>query len=388
MASEAKVGVKTTKYKVPKFRTRNLRKEDAEKVVELFNVIYNGNYPLQEYLDIDWIKSQVNNPNRYFKVFEDSENNFLGCGVIDFDPDNGILYGGRTVIYPEYQGKGILGGVGMETTRQIMRELNGKVKIFYGTSRMVPGDTGMQRTLEKIGFKPVAFLPDLDIGVGVRESEIFQALIFSYAFKKRRRNPRLLPEFKNVINAVQKQYRQIKDYIFEAVEEIVEPNNKLMVGIFEDIHDYYIYITISCGPNRIKIEINPKSKSAEIQEYNCHDESKFLLILKKLVKKMNERNIKFLEAHVSAYLPKHQKIFLQAGFKATGYIPVFDTVEDEYEDRLLMVWTPGKLLTPCLEFTPKSWDFVKHFIQDIGLNGTTKEVARGHIQYNNFMSLE
>ena len=53
-----------------------------------------------------------------------------------------------------------------------------------------------------------------------------------------------------------------------------------------------------------------------------------------------------------------------------------------------MVWTPGKLLTPCLEFTPKSWDFVKHFIQDIGLNGTTKEVARGHIQYNNFMSLE
>ncbi|MHA1301226.1 MAG: GNAT family N-acetyltransferase [Candidatus Helarchaeota archaeon] len=381
MAFEAKSGVKINKVKTPSFRTRNLREDDAEKIVKLFNIIYNGNYPLQEYLDVDWIKSQVGNPNRYFKVFEDDEHNFLGCGVIDFDPDNGILYGGRTVIYPEFQGKGILGSCGMATTRQIMQELNGKVKIFYGTSRMVPGDTGMQRTLEKIGFRPIAFLPDLDTGVGERESEIFQALIFSHAFKKRRKNPVLLTEFKSIVTAVRKQYRQVRDCTFTEVADIPEPKKKIIIGTFEDVHEYYVYLTLSCCKDKISIKINPKSESAEVLEYQCYNKPIFLVILKKLISKLKCRNIKYLEVYVSAYEPEVQKVFLQAGLKATGYIPVFGTVGDVYEDRVLMVWIPGKILTKNLEFTPRSWEFINHFIHELGIKGITQEVARGHIQF-------
>ncbi len=385
MASEAKT--KEVKS-IPKYVCRDLREDDAEHIVRIYNRIYDGNYPLEEYLDPKWIKTQVDNPNKFFKVFEDEEQKVFGCGVLDFDPDRGTLYALATAIDPNYQGRGAMSGIGMTTLHQIMKELQGRVKILYGTARMVPGDAKMQRLMEKNGFKPIGFLPDLDTGVGARESEIYEALIFSHAFKKRRKNPIILPEIVNVLKAVQKQYRQVKEYTIAEVDEIPIPKNGIKIGTFEDIHEYYIYITLSCGQNHIKIEIIPKAESAEIVEYNCENPEIFGALLLKIVKKVKDKNIKYLGGYINAYEPTHQKIFLQAGFKPTGYIPILDTVGERYEDRVLMVWIPGwgngGMISKRVEFSSKSWSLVQHFIDDLGLKGVPEVMDYGQVRY--FMS--
>ncbi|MFX1451018.1 MAG: GNAT family N-acetyltransferase [Promethearchaeota archaeon] len=371
---------------VPKYRCRDLREDDADKIVRLYHRIYNGNYPLEEYQDPEWIKAQVGNPNKFFKVFEDNEDTIFGCGVLDFDPDKGTLFALATVIDPDYQGRGAMSGVGMETLRQIIKAVNGKVKILYGTARMVPKDAKMQRIMEKNGFRPIGFLPDLDTGVGTRESEIFEALIFTHAFKNRRKNPIILPEIENVIKAVKKQYRQVKEYRVEAVDEISIPHNGIQVGTFEDIHEYYTYITVSCGQNFIKIEIIPKAESAEIIEYNCENPEIFGALILKIINKLEVRNIKYLGAYVNAYEPAQQKIFLQTGFKATGYIPIFDKVDGVNEDRVLMVWIPGwangGMITRSIEFSANSWALFQHFKNDIGLEGTVTELNYGQVRFD------
>ena len=376
MASHAELEALKT---IPKYHTRDLREDDAENIVRLYNDIYNGNYPCREYLDEEWVKSQVGKLDKFYKIIVDQEDNFVGCGMMELDSRRGVLYGRATAVCLKYQEKGIMGGIGMQTAQQVMNELNGKIKMFYCLTRTTPGDTGMQRTLEKVGLRPIAILPDLDTGIGIRETEMFQALIFTPAFKKRRKNPVVIPELKNILKAVRKQYRQVKDYSILEVDNIPIIKNGIMIGTFEDVHEYYTYIELSCNQNHIKIEINPKAESAEVLEYNCQDEEIFLLLLSKIVKKMRQRNIKYLESYVSAYEPTHQKAFIQAGFKATGYIPIYDTVDGQYEDRVHMSWIPGEMLTRCLEFTPRSWSFIKHFISDLGLNGTTEEVDRGHV---------
>ncbi|MHA1298588.1 MAG: GNAT family N-acetyltransferase [Candidatus Helarchaeota archaeon] len=377
MALEAKL----KKLKItPEYNIRDLKSEDAEEIVKLFNVIYNGDYPLPEYLDVNWIKAQVGNPNLIFKVFENENQNFLGCGVLDFDPLRGTLCGCRTVIYPEYQGNGIFSGAVMDTARQILKELGEKVKIFYGTSRMVPGQSSMQRILEKSGFKPVAFLLDMDTGVGDRESEMYQAMIFSHAFKKRRKNPVIIPEIEKIICAVKRNFRHIKDYEIKRINKI--PNNGSKVVLFETKHKYYTNLTLKCCDNYIKVEINLKSKSASVTKYHCEEKKGFLSLLLNLTKELKRRGIKYLEAYVNAYEPHHQKAFYQASFKIVGYIPSLDTIGKIFEDRVVMIWIPGEIMTRSLEFTPISWRFVKNFLNDLGLKGTYNLTPKGHIKFD------
>ena len=132
--------------------------------------------------------------------------------------------------------------------------------------------------------------------------------------------------------------------------------------------------------------INPKAESAEIQEYVCNSEAKLITILEKLIGILREKNIKYIEAYISAYKPNHQKVFYQAGFRPTGYFPMYDTALDGmYEDAIVMVWLPEgteKMLTKKLEFTPLSWKFMQHFMDDLGLKGISFEVDRGHVCFN------
>ena len=64
--------------------------------------------------------------------------------------------------------------------------------------------------------------------------------------------------------------------------------------------------------------------------------------MKKLIQKYNAN---YFECFVSAYKPTHQKIFHDAGFKSTGYVPCwyYNKKQDFFEDRIVFNYYKGSI---------------------------------------------
>ena len=361
------------------YHMRDLQESDAEELAKIFKIVYNGQYPLKEYENPDWIKKQVDNPNVIWKVCADESGRPVGCGVMLLDPIHGRLYGGRTVLLPELQGKGIMNKIGMEPIKQVMNDYRDKIRIFYGQSRTEPNNIAMQRTLEKLDFRPLALMVDMDTGLGDRESEVVQALLFQSAYH-RKKDVKIIPDVEPFYNVSRKQFPRIgKDY------EVVEPASidkkecnlsfYYKEGKFRDVFE--IENTIAA----VSAEINRYTNSLEITKYTKGHPELLALFLEEIIKFCDKKGILFIEAYASAYDPSEQQAFLDAGFKIAGYFPSYEVVDGVGEDRVVMLRSPASILTTGFEFTKKCWKVAKEVINHLNMKGEVKTTDRGNFQF-------
>ena len=376
MLSQEKIPQET---EIP-YYMRDLKEEDAEELTKIFKAVYNGQYPLKEYEDPEWVKKRVDDPNFYWKVCaQKDDDKAVGCGVMILNPQDGRLYGGRSVLEPAIQGQGIMNKIGLDSIKITINELRDRIRIFMGQSRTEPENIAMQRSLEKLGFKPLALMIDFDTGLGERESEIVQALFFSKVYN-RRKDVKIIPSIEPFYNVSRRQFPRIgKDY------EVVNPNSvmgkhcNLTYGT--KLNKYRDNFEIENTVAHIRAEINSFSNSMEILEYTHGHPDLLKVFLKEIIKLCEIRNLKFVEAYVSAYEPKDQQVFLDAGFKIAGYFPSYEVVDGIGEDRIIMVKSPDTIITKGFEFTKRCWKVAEQVLEHMNITGEVKISQRGNYQF-------
>ncbi|NHI93767.1 MAG: N-acetyltransferase [Candidatus Lokiarchaeota archaeon] len=363
-----------------KYHMRDLQEQDAEEMAHIFTIVYAGQYPLKEYEDPDWIRQQVNNPNIIWKVCADSNERPVGCGVMLLNAKHGRIYGGRTVLLPELQDKGVMNKIGMKCMMEVMMETKDRVRMWFGQSRTEPDNIAMQRALEKAGFRPIALMVDMDTGTGDRESELVQTLIWNETFTNRRTDVKLVPEVKSFYEISRKQYVKMgKEYDIIDVPKIERKDCDLTFTFTPG--KYYHTFTITNTVASISTTINPFTESLTIDEFTQGHPDVLYFLLEELLMFCAKRNIKFIEACISAYEPEEQRLFLDHGFKIAGYFPAHDLVAGKGEDRIIMVKIPDQIMTTGFEFTKTSWKVAKIILNHLGLQGGIDISERGNVQF-------
>lgn len=359
---------------------RDLMEQDAEDIAEIFKIVYDGNYPLKEYEDPDWIRAQVNNPNIIWKVCNDSNGRPVGCGVMLLNIEHRRIYGGRTVLLPELQDKGVMKKVGMDSIVQVMKDTRDKIRLWLGQSRTEPDNIAMQRTLEKMDFRPVALMVDMDTGLGERESEIVQTLIFQETFATRRKNVAIIPEVVPFYEASRKQYLKMGREYTMVANPTISPKRCNLTYSYK-IGKYRNTFEVMNTVAGLSATENPYTASLEIDTYTMGHPELLSLFLDELLTFCEAKAINFIEASVSAYEPEEQQVFLDKGFKIAGYFPAYDELDGKAEDRIIMMRFPERLTTKGFEFTKKSWKVAKTMLDHLGLQGELKMSKRGNYQF-------
>ncbi len=362
------------------YHMRDLKESDAEEIAEIFKIVYNGQYPLKQYEDPDWIRERVNDPSFLWKVCAEVDTERpVGCGVMILDHEHGRLYGGRTVLLPELQGKGIMNKIGMEPIKQVLTENKDALRIFYGESRTEPENIAMQRTLEALGFKPLGLLIDFDTGEGERESEIIQAYLFPNAYN-RRKDVKIIPQIEPFYNVARRQFPRIgKEYEIIEAKKVEKAHCNLTYLIKPQYHweQFEIHNKVA----RISTEVNTYTNSLEILDYTRGHPEILKVFLEDIITFCNEREIFFIEAHASAYDPEEQQVFLDAGFKIAGYFPSYKVVDGIGEDGIIMIRYPDQIITKGFEFTKRCWKVAEIVLNYLNIEGEIKISERGNFQF-------
>jgi RimJ/RimL family protein N-acetyltransferase len=71
----------------------------------------------------------------------------------------------------------------------------------------------------------------------------------------------------------------------------------------------------------------------------------------------------YIEIYASAYEPKVQRILADLGFTATGYIPGWEVVNRQREDRIIFSWVRDLPVPEAMQLTPKAQELVDLFLR-------------------------
>jgi RimJ/RimL family protein N-acetyltransferase len=314
---------------------------EAEAIAKLYCKTYNIkaenmltqlSYPYPEALDPAWINDKARSRNVIWKVVTDTRyDSVVGSGTVLLDRENQRAYVRGVMIDPEYQKYKIGSKVLVNTFREIIQNYRDVIKIFWSESRTA--HSGSQKIAEDSGFFPVGFLPNKDIFLEKRESDLLLVLYAMNALKMRRRNPQIIPEVLPVYEVIAKQYR-LEPIVPVVVPPIHRNGHQVKPYCKVDRYGYHHHIFCAYG-EKLKLKVNPRTQVAEEASFSPDIEP---VILNALVGKAlaSLGHLYYVEFYASAYRPAIQRVFADLGFKATGYIPGWDLVDGQREDAIIM----------------------------------------------------
>ena len=98
----------------------------------------------------------------------------------------------------------------------------------------------------------------------------------------------------------------------------------------------------------------------EKAEYKVKSLEELFIFLEEIKNKILLLNLRYFEIYLSAYDSAHQKLFFNAGFKPTGYVPAFkyNKTEDIFEDQIAFVYHETDL-NKNIYLIPEAKEFLK-----------------------------
>lgn len=359
---------KTSEFYVNDFIRIDNYQGEAEGIAQLYCKTYNiidGNtltqlsYPYPEALDPIWIDTKARSRNVVWKVVTDTRyDTVVGSGTVLLNRKNQRAYVRGVMIDPTYQEYGIGSKVLVNTFREIIQNYRDVIKIFWNESRTA--HVKSQKIAEDSGFRPVGLLPNKDIFMEKRESDLLMVLYSMNALKKRRLDPKLIPEVLPIYNVIAKQFR------LESVMPVYIPpipaNGHQIKGLFwMDQYDYHYCVFHAPGAD-LEFKINPRTRVAEEAHFSPHMDSITVKALLNMALESLRPMLYYIEVYASAYEPEVQRILVDLGFTATGYIPGWELINGQREDRIIFSWVRDLPVLTAMDLTPKAKEIVKLFI--------------------------
>ncbi len=324
---------------------------DAEKIVDIYNELYNGTYPYVEMFDVKKVSNLIKDPKYEWIVFKDPKNNFAGCitFVIDFIQKKGYIRG--FMLKQEYQGildttKAMIGSMGV-----MCKKYKDKIYSWYVENRTV--HTKSQHAMYVCGLNPVGFYPNKDIFDNKIESDLMQIFYDKKTLKDFRikTQPRLIMENLNCYKYANRKYclGSVKisnpnlnlDY-----KKIKKLKRKLQINSEVDRFGYEeITLNFKKSDAYFTFTHTPTVQNFEKTSYNVNCIEELYVFVSNFMNLLHRKDGRYCEVFVSAYKPEHQKVFHNFGLKPRGYIPswVYNEKKNNYKDFILYSFYKGTL---------------------------------------------
>ncbi len=226
----------------------------------------------------------------------------------------------------------------------------GAIEIFWTENRTA--HLKSQIISEQSGMRPVGLLPNKDIFLEQRESDFLYMLYGMNTLKSRRQNPQIVEAVSNIYDVIGKMFRL--DPVEPITPNFVHANGYAIKGNIENDKYNYIYCTYSAAGHQLKFVINPRTHVAENMWFPTDIDPTTLKTLLKFAFENQQFMLDYTECYVSAYRPEIQQVFIDLAFHPTGYIPAWEVVNGQREDRIVMTWTRDFPAFTDLKLTKKA----------------------------------
>lgn len=340
-------------------RIDDARDHTPEEIIELYRRVYNihqeddltqTSYPYPEALDPEWVRETLANEYHYWPVVVNTlTEEVIASGTVIMDRQNKRGYARGVMVDPAYQGFGVSGFLvkGYMKTIQKNREF---IEIYWTENRT--SHPKSQIISEQSGMRPVGLLPNKDIFEEKRESDFLYMLYGMNTFKTRRQDIRLIDAVLPIYDVIGKVFRL--DPVEAMPQAVVQVNGYRIKENIENDKYNYIYCSYHAAGQPLKFSINPRTGVAENMWFPREIDPVTLKTLLKFAFQSQQFMLYYMECYVSAYRPEIQKVFVDLGFRPTGYIPAWEVVEGQREDRIVMAWVKEFPAFSALKLTKKA----------------------------------
>ena len=332
-------------------RTYHVQSED--------DVLRQLSYPYPEVFDPAWIHEIGMDKDIVLKVVTDTlTGRVIGSGTVILNPENQRGYVRGVMIDPDYQGYGLASFILVTAFKEVIANHRDTIKIFFTENRTAHAKS--QKISEASGMRPVGLLPNKDIFLKKRESDLLFVLYSMNTLKTRRPEPTLIPAVIPIFKAVGRQFR-LDDAVPTRVP-ISHANGYAVRGSISLDKYQYFYCTYYAGGKEIKFMINPRINVAEKTWFSPDIDPVTLKTLLRFAQISQRPQLYYMECYISAFQPEIQQVFVDLGFSPTGYIPGWDLVDGKREDRIIMTWVKEQPPMAGMRLTRRATKIAKLFL--------------------------
>jgi hypothetical protein len=349
--------ISTYKVSQQHIETRDAKGEDVDNIIQLYNEIYNNNYPYIAWTDKSYVKEAINKPNIHWKVFEDRFGNLAGSHFLDIDHCSKTAMYHGCLVSKDYQGIGLGNKMILENYKKILEDPNNGIMLCWGEVRSAHPKS--QKMFWAGSYIPIAFLPHKDIFLGKRESDIIMSWFDASILKDRRKDVKIIQElipFYNFVSDFMPKNLDRKELQVEYWNEWEIQTTRNASITIKKMKYNYTEVTLEIDEkNYMKFKINHEVDTAEEFVYEVENVIAFNTLLKMANRIFNEK-LEYIEIWVSAYDTAQQKSCISMGFTPSGYFPAVALNKDKKrEDRIVFVKAKSydnlkenlELIEPC-----------------------------------------
>ena len=330
--------------------------KEAKMICKIFQNAYNNTYPFKKLEDKNEIKYMIKNQKYKWFIFRTIDNEIVGCvgAKLEFGKKRGYIFG--FAIKKRFHGKIDLLKVWFITIYFLWNHYKNQILVW--TSEVRTFCTIPQYAESLVGLMPVGFLPNKDMFNNKLESEFFFIVYDKDVFKKYRSRKKIrilkeiLPYYKYCNDRYDLGRPIIKNPILNLNKrKILRLKDKIIIKTLSDKYNNKIKsLRIKNSKSYFQYQYNLISNNIDNIKYFIESLEELVVFIRELRIYTEKLNVNYIECYVSAYNPKIQKIFNEAGFKPRGYIPCLDYNKktNSFQDYILFNHYKGSI-DPIIE---------------------------------------
>jgi hypothetical protein len=330
---------------------RLARPEDASEIIQIYKELYDATYPYKEMEDEDEVRKMIEDPNIQWVVYQDPNYNIAGCITFVLDLTNKRGYIRGFMLKKKYQGYIDITKAMIGSMLAMLHKYKDTIYTWYVENRTAHAKS--QYSMWVCGIAPIGIYPNKDIFLGKVESDLMQILYDERALKKYRctTTPSLISPINSCFQYSSERHN-LGSYIKS--DPVINLNKmklkklrkKLVKNVICDKFGYEtITLSLKDSTSFFKFLYTPQVHNFEKTKYQVENLEELYIFTQAFLQCKDELDVRYCELFVSAYVPEHQQIFYDAGFRPRGYIPSWEYCEnnDCFKDAILFSIFEGKM---------------------------------------------
>ena len=343
--------------------------EDAKEITQIFKEVYDKTYPYKKMESLSHVLSMIKDPNYYWIIFKIKPNITVGCIGIHLDFEHKVANFFGFAFRKEFRQKVDISTASIACMVAPVYKFRDRILIWCAEIRS--SFSSIQYLAKSAGLLPIAFLPNKDIFFNHPESEILFAIydskvLFNYRSSKK---PELISQaifcYFHTFQKYSLELPTIKNY--ENIEselnssEIAYKKTQLLKKVERDeFGTELITFSIKGTDSYFQFQYYKNIKIAEKTIFKVSTVEELQMFLKEIKAFIITSKLRYFETYLSAYNSEHQALFLNAGFKPTGYLPAFKykRTRSDFEDQVVFVHHE-KELDKLVDLIPETEEFLR-----------------------------
>ncbi|MCC6278887.1 MAG: hypothetical protein IT289_13320 [Oligoflexia bacterium] len=345
-------------------RIRVAHESDTGGIQKLFQICYQGKYPLDFGMDEEVLRAEIADHEHYLWLVAEQvrKPGLIGAVMFTFDLGHRLSKAAGGVVLPQFR-KGGLGSALLQTGVDFLTKEAHFVDVIYGTTRTI--SAGPSKMTADVGFHKMGLFPNA-VHVESFENLNLDVYLTKQALASRRKKPYLFGPFYEFYNIARKQLGFERAYLvteraplklskIKLSFELIK-NEKEVVGLFRKYRDenrisnsFFPFHSPNWllrsfdGGTEVFIWYGGVGQQASILGYrtdrvNIHD------VLDSVAYAIQNEGAAYVELLVDAYDYKLQQEAYTARYIPSAYFPAMHLTEDGLRDDYFVLSRTFRLL--------------------------------------------